>query len=185
MLISGTFTKAVMYLMLLSDSIIAGHFIGPSGVAGINAITPVTAIVTFFGDLLSTGVGIVFSREVGAMRKTRANEIYSQGLILSIGLGLISSLLLLVFQDAYFRLSGVTGDILENALKYDCIAGLHVLQRGFAHHFLLYADRPHRHGNLHRLLPERPSVHSPACAWGVGLQHGRHVGGLCRGADPD
>ena len=40
MLISGTFTRAVMYLMLLSDSIIAGHFIGPSGVAGINAITP-------------------------------------------------------------------------------------------------------------------------------------------------
>ena len=118
MLISGTFTKAVMYLMLLSDSIIAGYFIGPSGVAGINAITPVTAIVTFFGDLLSTGVGIVFSREVGAMRKNRANEIYGQGLILSIGLGLISALLLLLFQDAYFRWSGVTGDILENALKY-------------------------------------------------------------------
>ena len=61
MLISGTFTKAVMYLMLLSDSIIAGYFIGASGVAGINAITPVTAIVTFFGDLVSTGVGIVFA----------------------------------------------------------------------------------------------------------------------------
>ena len=58
MLISGTFTKAVMYLMLLSDSIIAGFFIGESGVAGINAITPVTAVVTFFGDLVSTGVGI-------------------------------------------------------------------------------------------------------------------------------
>jgi len=118
MLISGTFTKAVMYLMLLSDSIIAGHFIGASGVAGINAITPVTAIVTFFGDLLSTGVGIVFTREVGAMRKDRANEIYGQGLILSIGLGLISALLILVLQDTYFRVSGVTGDILENALKY-------------------------------------------------------------------
>ena len=118
MLISGTFTKAVMYLMLLSDSIIAGHFIGPSGVAGINAITPVTAVVTFFGDLLSTGVGIVFSREVGAMRKHRADEIYGQGLILSIGLGLISALLLFVFQDVYFRWSGVTGEILENALEY-------------------------------------------------------------------
>ena len=64
MLISGTFTKAVMYLMLLSDSIIAGYFVGSSGVAGINAITPVTAIVTFFGDLLSTGVGIAFTREI-------------------------------------------------------------------------------------------------------------------------
>lgn len=118
MLISGTFTKAVMYLMLLSDSIIAGHFIGASGVAGINAITPVTAIVTFFGDLVSTGVGIVFAREVGAMRKDRANEIYSQGLIVSVGIGLLSALLILVFQDAYFRVSGVSGDILENALQY-------------------------------------------------------------------
>ena len=118
MLISGTFTKAVMYLMLLSDSIIAGHFIGASGVAGINAITPVTAIVTFFGDLVSTGVGIVFSREVGAMRKDRANRIYSQGLIVSVGIGLLSALLIFVFQDTYFRVSGISGDILENALEY-------------------------------------------------------------------
>ena len=118
MLISGTFTKAVMYLMLLSDSIIAGYFIGEPGVAGINAITPVTAIVTFFGDLVSTGVGIVFTREIGAMRKRRADEIYGQGLIISIGMGLLSALLILVFQNAYFRVSGITGDILEKALQY-------------------------------------------------------------------
>ena len=54
MFISGTFTKAVMYIMLLCDSIIAGYFIGETGVAAINAITPVTGIVTFFGDLVST-----------------------------------------------------------------------------------------------------------------------------------
>ena len=118
MLISGTFTKAVMYLMLLSDSIIAGYFIGPSGVAGINAITPVTAIVTFFGDLVSTGVGIVFTREVGAMRKDRADEIYGQGLIISVGIGVISALLILVFRNMYFSVCGVTGDILEKALQY-------------------------------------------------------------------
>ena len=118
MLISGTFTKAVMYLMLLSDSIIAGFFIGEAGVAGINAITPVTAVVTFFGDLVSTGVGIVFTREVGAMRKRRADEIYGQGLIISIGIGLISALLIFVFQDSYFSVSGVTGETLERALEY-------------------------------------------------------------------
>lgn len=118
MLISGTFTKAVMYLMLLSDSIIAGYFIGTSGVAGINAITPVTAIVTFFGDLVSTGVGIVFTREVGAMRKDRADEIYGQGLIISIGIGLLSALLILAFRNAYFSVAGITGDILEKARQY-------------------------------------------------------------------
>ena len=118
MLISGTFTKAVMYLMLLSDSIIAGYFIGASGVAGINAITPVTAIVTFFGDLVSTGVGIVFARETGAMRKDRADKIYGQGLIISIGVGLLSALLIFLSRDMYFAVSGVTGDILNNALEY-------------------------------------------------------------------
>lgn len=118
MLISGTFTKAVMYLMLLSDSIIAGYFVGASGVAGINAITPVTAIVTFFGDLVSTGVGIAYTRAIGAMKKHRADEIYGQGLIISIGMGLLSALLIFVFRDVYFNVSGVSGAILENALLY-------------------------------------------------------------------
>ena len=118
MFISGTFTKAVMYLMLLSDNIIAGYFIGESGVAAINAITPVTGIVTFFGDLVSTGVGIVFSREVGAMRKQRADEIYGQGLIISIAIGLLSALTIFSIQSVYFSANGITGEILDNALKY-------------------------------------------------------------------
>jgi len=118
MLVSGTITTAVMYLMLLSDSIIAGHFIGAAGVAGINAINPVTAVVTFFGDLLSTGVGVVYTREVGAMRKDRADEIYSQGLIISIGVGLLSALLIFAIQNTYFSMCGVTGEIMERALEY-------------------------------------------------------------------
>ena len=118
MFLSGTFTKAVMYIMLLCDSIIAGHFIGASGVAAINAITPVTGIVTFFGDLVSTGVGIVFAREVGAMRKKRADEIYGQGLIISISIGLISAITIFLIRNVYFSANSITGDILDHALQY-------------------------------------------------------------------
>ncbi|SCW26572.1 Na+-driven multidrug efflux pump [Ruminococcaceae bacterium YRB3002] len=118
MFLSGTFTKAVMYIMLLCDSIIAGYFIGESGVAAINAITPVTGIVTFFGDLVSTGVGIVFTRAIGAMKKKRADEIYGQGLIISISIGLISALTIFFIRDAYFSINDIKGDILDNALQY-------------------------------------------------------------------
>ena len=118
MLLSGTFTKAVMYIMLLCDSVVAGFFIGQSGVAAINAITPITGFVTFFGDLLSTGVGIVFTREVGAMRKNRADEIYGQGLIISIGVGLLSALLIFLIRGVYFSANGTTGEILEYAQQY-------------------------------------------------------------------
>ena len=124
MFLSGTFTKAVMYIMLLCDSIIAGHFIGQVGVAAINAITPVTGIVTFFGDLVSTGVGIVFTREIGAMRKKRADEIYGQGLIISISIGLISAITILLIQNIYFSVNGITGEILEQSLKYYRLAPL-------------------------------------------------------------
>ena len=118
MFLSGTFTKAVMYIMLLCDSIIAGYYIGASGVAAINAITPVTGIVTFFGDLVSTGVGIVFTREIGARRKKRADEIYGQGLIISIAIGLISAVTIFLIQDLYFGINGIEGEILEHALPY-------------------------------------------------------------------
>lgn len=118
MFLSGTFTKAVMYIMLLCDSIIAGYYIGASGVAAINAITPVTGIVTFFGDLVSTGVGIVFTRAVGAMKKKRADEIYGQGLIISISIGLISAVTIFFIRDLYFEINDIKGDILGNALEY-------------------------------------------------------------------
>ncbi|MBR3641394.1 MAG: hypothetical protein IKN53_05125 [Oscillibacter sp.] len=107
-----------MYFMLLSDSIIAGYFVGESGVAAINAITPVTGVVTFFGDLCSTGVGIVFTREVGAMRKKRADEIYAQGLIIALSIGLLSALAIFLMRGVYFDLNGVTGAIRAEALKY-------------------------------------------------------------------
>ena len=122
MLLSGIFTKAV-----LCDSIIAGYFVGKSGVAAINAITPITGIVTFFGDLCSTGVGIVYSREVGAMRKKRADEIFGQGLIVSLSIGLLSALAIFLMQDVYFSINGVSGEIREQALKYYMLTPLNAL----------------------------------------------------------
>ena len=68
MLVSGTLTMAVFYIMMLSDSMIAGYFIGENGVAAINAVTPVTGVVSFFMTVISIGSGIVYSREIGAMR---------------------------------------------------------------------------------------------------------------------
>ncbi len=127
MLLSGIFTKAVMYIMLLCDSIIAGYFVGKSGVAAINAITPITGIVTFFGDLCSTGVGIVFTREVGAMKKKRADEIFGQGLIVSLSIGLLSALAIFLMQDVYFSINGVSGEIREQALKYYMLTPLNAL----------------------------------------------------------
>lgn len=118
MLLTGSFTMAVIYIMLLCDNIIAGYFIGESGVAAINAVTPVTGIVTFFSTVISIGSGILYSREIGAMNKRRADEIYGQGLILSAAIAGMGALLLILLRDMYFKANGINGEIYELALVY-------------------------------------------------------------------
>ena len=118
MLLTGTFTMAVIYIMLLCDNIIAGYFIGESGVAAINAVTPVTGIITFFSTVISIGSGILYSREIGAMNKRRADEIYGQGMILSVAIAALSALLLILFRNVYFKVNGVSGEIYDLATVY-------------------------------------------------------------------
>lgn len=118
MLLTGTFTMAVLYIMLLCDNIIAGIFIGSTGVAAINAVTPVNGIVTFFSTVISIGSGILFSREIGAMNKRRASEIYGQGLVLSIAVALLCSALMLICRNIYFKANGITGEIYDLASVY-------------------------------------------------------------------
>ena len=118
MLFTGTLTMAVLYIMLLCDTIIAGYFIGEMGVAAINAVTPVTGIVTFLSTVVAIGSGILYSREIGAMNKRRADEIFGQGLILSIAIAAFSALALALGRELYFRANGVTGEIYELASAY-------------------------------------------------------------------
>ena len=118
MLFTGTLTLAVLYVMLLCDNIIAGFFIGEMGVAAINTVTPITGIVTFFSTVIAIGSGILYSREIGAMNKRRADEIFGQGLIVSIAIAAFSAVALALGQDVYFRANGVTGEIYELAKAY-------------------------------------------------------------------
>lgn len=118
MLVASTLTLAIIYIMLLCDNIIAGLFIGTAGVAAINAITPVTGIISFFSTIISIGTGILYSREIGAMRKRRADELFGQGLVISVVISAVTAFLLLVCRDVYFRANNITGEVYTLASAY-------------------------------------------------------------------
>ena len=118
MLSASTLTLAIIYIMLLCDNIIAGLYIGTAGVAAINAVTPVTGIVSFFSTIISIGTGIIYSREIGAMRKRRADEFFGQGLLLSIVLSAVTAFLLAACRDIYFSTNEITGEVYTLASAY-------------------------------------------------------------------
>ncbi|MCR4656841.1 MAG: hypothetical protein K5770_11515 [Lachnospiraceae bacterium] len=54
-----------MYIMLLCDSIIAGYYIGASGVAAINAITLAVVISLIEFSVVMDGVGMAIQPLIG------------------------------------------------------------------------------------------------------------------------
>ena len=53
LLLTGSFTVIIQYLMILSDTIIIGNILGEQELAAVNVIKPVQSFVIFVTSLIS------------------------------------------------------------------------------------------------------------------------------------
>ena len=118
MLLGGTLTMIVVSVLLMSDSIIAGAFIGSDAVAGITLVTPLYALSAFFGSVFSLGVPILYSSEMGKFRKQDANRIFGVGLLMSILVGVALFVVVVVFGDDYLKSYHPLKSVLQQAQGY-------------------------------------------------------------------
>lgn len=49
----------------MSDSVIAGAVVGSDAVAGITLVTPLYSLAVFFGSVISIGIPLLYSTEMG------------------------------------------------------------------------------------------------------------------------
>ena len=118
MLVIGTMTMAVNYIVMLSGTVIVGNLVGADGVAGINVCTPIFGGVGFLASLLSVGTALVFSRAMGSFDAKRAANVYSQSLLLALLFGLLIGGGMPLLKDVFLDFAGVTGEIREQASHY-------------------------------------------------------------------
>ena len=118
LLFSSSVGMAITYIMLLSDTIIAGWSLGESAISAVNIVTPVFAICAFFSTLISSGTSFSFSYEMGRNNTKRASEFFGQGIILACVIGIGMFLLTLFGENTYFNLLGPSTDILSYAHSY-------------------------------------------------------------------
>ena len=97
MLLGGTLTMMVVSIMLMSDSIIAGAVIGSDAVAGVTLVTPLYSLAAFFGSLISLGVPILYTTEMGKFNKKRADQVFGLGVLMSIVVGIVLFILTSLF----------------------------------------------------------------------------------------
>ena len=118
MLVVGTLTMAVNYIVMLSGSVIVGNLVGADGLSALNVCTPVFGVASFLASLLSVGTALVFSRAMGAFDEERAARVFSHAMVVAIGLGAAIYAAMQFGESAFLELTGVTGAVRIQAESY-------------------------------------------------------------------
>jgi len=115
---AATIVIVAEYVLVLSDSVIAGRMIGEEALGAMNLLMPVFMSVSFFTWLLAVGTSIVYSDATARMQKKRAAHLAGQGLVASVALGLALCTTILALKSAYLVFMASDAATTEYAADY-------------------------------------------------------------------
>lgn len=108
----------VQQLYTTFDAVIVGQFVGKEGLAAIDSVHTVFRFPINFMNGLGTGATIIISRYFGAKAYQNLKKAGIAAIIVSIFLGITSSILGIVFCDDLLKLLHVPHNIFDNTLLY-------------------------------------------------------------------
>src|SRR5690554_7992896 len=103
----------VMSLNILVDTIFVGNWIGPTAIAAINVVLPVSFFIAALGMAIGIGGSSVISRALGGGNKNRALKTFGNQITLTLLLTTLMVVLGLVFINDLIPAFGGKGDIFE------------------------------------------------------------------------
>lgn len=145
------FTLPSMVMMIFTsiygvvDGFFVSNFVGKTPFAAVNFIMPFLMILGTVGFMFGTGGSALVSKTMGEGDRERANSIFSTIIYVSIGLGVIISVLGIIFIRPVAALLGAEGAMLDDCVLYGRIilAALpaFILQMEFQS-FFVTAEKP-------------------------------------------
>ncbi|MBQ8794894.1 MAG: MATE family efflux transporter [Clostridia bacterium] len=127
------------------DGFFVSNFVGKTPFAAVNIIYPFLMILGSVGFMFGTGGSALIARYMGEGDSKRANRTFSLIIYFSIGLGVLLSVLGIIFIRPIAALLGAQGQLLEDAVIYGRIILLanpaFILQMQFQS-FFITAEKP-------------------------------------------
>ena len=127
------------------DGIFVSNCVGSDAFAAINLIMPVLMILGAVGFMIGTGGSAIVSKTIGEGKKEKANEYFSMLIYLLIIVGIILTLLGIVFIRPISQALGAEGKMLSDCIIYGTTILLaltaFLLQNAFQS-FLVVAEKP-------------------------------------------
>lgn len=100
------------------DRIFVGQGVGSLAIAGIAIGFPIFAVILAFGMLIGIGGAALISIKLGEQKQEDAEVILTNGLVILLAIGVVFTVLGLVFLDPMLRVFGASPDVLPYARDY-------------------------------------------------------------------
>ena len=104
------------------DGFFVSNFVGTLPFAALNFVMPLVMMLSFIGFLFGTGGSALIAKTIGEGRRTKANEIFSMLVYLSIVLGILFAVVGLIYIEDFTKFLGATDSLLEQGVTYGRIA---------------------------------------------------------------
>ena len=100
------------------DGFFVSNFVGTIPFAALNFIMPLLMLLSFVGFLFGTGGSALIAKTIGEGRRTKANEIFSMLIYLSIFLGILFATVGMIFIEDVAKFLGATETFIEFSVSY-------------------------------------------------------------------
>ena len=108
----------VMSLYNIVDTIYVGRGVGPLGLAGVTIAFPIMILQMALGQMVGIGAASVISRNLGAGNVRRAARTLGNAVALTVGAGIVVTLVFLPNSTAFLHLMGASDAVLPYAKDY-------------------------------------------------------------------
>ena len=130
---AAMFSMASAYVLILTDNVAAGQLVGENAVVSMTLVFPLITFIIFVSYLIADGLAMMLSYAQGRGDRERVNQLFSMGVLLAVGVGLVfvAGMFffrenLLAFWEISPQLTGYVRDYYNGLLFYAPLMFLNV-----------------------------------------------------------
>lgn len=117
------------------DGFFISNFIGDTEFSAVNMIMPVIMILGAIGFMVGSGGSALISKTIGEKNNDKANQIFSLLIYSSLIIGVVISVIMIIFIEPIIKLLGAEGEMIKYAKIYGItiisVMPLYILQFAF------------------------------------------------------
>jgi len=111
-------TMAVMSVYGVVDGFFVSNFVGTLQFASLSFLFPPYMLLIFIGTLFGTGGSALIGKTLGEGKRTKANEIFSMLIYVSIFIGVVFGIFGIIYVRDVAQFLGAKGELLEYGVSY-------------------------------------------------------------------